>query len=319
MNFDWASLAFGNKKPVRSLRAIFIAAPRELSAKRFTQLVKAYLPQGNIVLGLAKEPYVTGLEEQPQFKMLRMNAVQAIIDKVNTSGSKHKIYTLKYFQRELPYILEKLTFSQVLLINGSWHHAFHNLPAFYALVSQDTPYNMLSPFADEPEAKVYESRIMKQIAPPTATGIVSEAHMMSLAGQAAKGSFDYNLQSGGTLGKKTGKGYKFLASSYNRVVPFQTYAMHYGASREKNFSPPHDLNHYDTIHFEVQMLITAQKMKLGLTGTTLFASLMPCPACARMISQTDIAELVYGLDHSDGYAINMLEKAGKVVRRVTPS
>jgi len=35
-----------------------------------------------------------------------------------------------------------------------------------------------------------------------------------------------------------------------------------------------------------------------------------------MLSQTDIAEFVYQEDHSDGYAIKMLELAGKKVRRI---
>src|SRR6266550_1389526 len=100
-DFDWAELAFGSKKPINTLQAIFIAAPRELSAKRFAQLVKTYLPQGNIVLGLAKEDYVLGLEDQPQFKMLSAT----IVDKINHSNTKHNIYTLSYFQRDTRYIL----------------------------------------------------------------------------------------------------------------------------------------------------------------------------------------------------------------------
>jgi hypothetical protein len=35
-----------------------------------------------------------------------------------------------------------------------------------------------------------------------------------------------------------------------------------------------------------------------------------------MFCETDIAEFVYSEDHSAGYAIALLEKAGKKVRRV---
>jgi deoxycytidylate deaminase len=110
--------------------------------------------------------------------------------------------------------------------------------------------------------------------------------------------------------------YKPLGGAFNKVVPYQTYAMHHGSAREKNFSPANDLNHYDTIHAEVALLINAQKNKTDLAGTTLFINLMPCPTCARMLSQTDIEEFVYSVDHSDGYAVKMLEAAGKKVRRV---
>ena len=34
-----------------------------------------------------------------------------------------------------------------------------------------------------------------------------------------------------------------------------------------------------------------------------------------MLCETGISEIVYSLDHSDGYAVKLLEKAGKTVRR----
>nr|AIA17187.1 Unknown Function [uncultured bacterium] len=112
-SWDWSELAFGSKKPVNSLKATFIAAPRELSATRFTQLVKEYLPKGNILLGFAKEEYVLGFEEQPQFRMLKAETVQSIIDKVNNSPSKYKIATLAYAQRDLLHVIKGLSIREV--------------------------------------------------------------------------------------------------------------------------------------------------------------------------------------------------------------
>jgi len=316
--FDWSDLAFGSKKPVDSLKAIFIAAPRELSTERFTQLVKTYLPQGNIVLGLAKEPYVVGFEGQPQFRMLQSGAVQMVIDKVNKSAVKHKIYTFCYFQRELKYVLDKLDFKKILLVNGSWKHTFHTGEAYYLLANKRIGYELISPFTDEAEAKTYEKTVMKEIAAahPFRPGKYDEVAMSALAKEVAAYSFDYSFQTGVALGKRTGNTYDLLAWTYNRVVPYQTYAMHFGAARETNFSPPHDLNHYDTVHAEVELIITAQKQKLSLAGTTLFINLLPCPMCSRMFVDTDIAEFVYNEDHSNGYAVKMLEAAGKTVRRI---
>ncbi len=317
--FDWSEFAFGSKGDIKRLHATFIAAPRELSAKRFTDLVKVYLPQGNIVLGLAKEPYVAGFENQPQFKTLQANTVQRIIDAVNASGVKHHIYTLHYFQRELKYIAEKLNFKRVLLVNGSWKQAFHTTEAYYVLANRRIDYEMVSPFASEAEAQAYESKVMTEIAAahPFTPGTYSEAQMIELAQEVAAYSFDYSFQTGVALGKSAGKKYKLLAWAYNRVVPSQTYAMHHGASREIHFSPPNDLNHYDTVHAEVELLIAAQKQRLEMQGTTLFINLLPCPQCSRMFAETDIEEFVYVQDHSNGYAVRMLELAGKKVRRVT--
>jgi len=318
MNFNWSELAFGSRKPLNDLKATFIAAPRELSTKRFTQLIKEYLPQGNIVLGLAKEPFVLGFEGQPQFRTLQVRDVQAIIDKVHKAGTKHRIYTLNYFQRELPFILEKLKFNQVLLVNGSWKQTFHTNTAYYILANKRIDYAMLSPFADETEAKAYEARAMKEIgaAHPFKPGKYTETQMAALAKEVAEYSFDYSFQTGVALGKRTSKTYDLLAWTYNKVVPYQTYAMHHGASREVNFSPPHDLNHYDTVHAEVELIIKAQKEKIDLSGTTLFINLLPCPMCSRMFTETDINEFVYAEDHSGGYAVKMLEQAGKTVRRL---
>jgi len=314
MNFDWSDLAFGSKKPINELQATFIGAPRELSAKRFVEISKKYLPQGNIVLGLAKEAYIDGFDGQPQFKTLQAETVQQIIDKVNASASKSKIYTLQYFQRELPYILEKLTFRQALFVNGSWKYPFHTQTPYYTLANRHVPYALIAPFTDKVEAMQYEASI--SLPPLPTKGSFSEAEMLELADQVAAHSFDNGFQTGVSLGLKKNKAYQLLALAFNKVVPYQTYAMLHGAARETNFSPMHDLNHYDTTHAEVELLLSAQKQNISLKNTTMFINLLPCPTCARMLSQTDIVEFVYRQDHSDGYAVKMLELAGKKVRRI---
>lgn len=320
-SFDWADLAFASKKSLNELGAIFIVAPREMSVARFTQLVKMYLPKGNIILGLSKEPYVWGLEDQPQFRMLGSELVQSVIDKVNAK-SPHKIYVLHYFQRELPHLFEKLKFREVLLVNGSWHKSFHTLPAYYALIKNGAPYQMISPFVDDAEARRYALEVqaeLEMLHPIPRDPILSEQAMMRAAGDAAKFSFDYTYQTGVALGRAQGEGYKLLARTYNGVVPYPTYAMHHGSSREQHFSPPGDLNYYDTVHGEINMLIEAQKRGLSFIGTTLFINLLPCPTCARIISQTDIKEIVYELDHSGGYAVRTFQATGKIVRPASPA
>lgn len=314
MNFDWNELAFGSKKPVNSLKATFIAAPREISPERFIQLVKTYLPKGNILLGLAKEPFVLGLKDQPQFRMLQHKTVRDVIDKVNNSHSRSKIATLMYAQRDLVHAIKGLSLRQVVLINGSWKYSFHTQAPFYALVQKGIPYQLVSPFADEAEARQYAAKV--KLPAVAEEGYFDEAQMLDIAARIAAHSFDHTFQTGVALGRKKGRKYELLARTFNKVVPYQTYAMHHGASREANFSPPHDLNHYDTTHAEVEFMLAAHKKSVDLKGTTFFINLLPCPACARMLSQTDIAEFVYNEDHSDGYAIKMLEAAGKKVRRI---
>jgi len=89
-----------------------------------------------------------------------------------------------------------------------------------------------------------------------------------------------------------------------------------GASRERHFSPVNDLNHYDTIHAEMMLLTKMLSAQKSVKGLSLFVNLMPCPNCARNLAETDIAEVVYRTDHSEGYAVQLFEKNHKKVRRL---
>ena len=314
-DFDWAELAFSSKRPLTNLKATFIAAPRDISEARFTQLIKEYLPKGNILLGISKEAFVEGFENQPQFAMLQQKRLQKIIDKVN-KASAHKVYTLHYFQRELVAIVDKLTPPRALFINGSWARSFHTLPVYYLLSKKSIPYELVAAFADEAEALAYEKTTDKKIVAPNLDGTFDEKALLILTDEVAKASYDYGFQTGAILARSTNTGYQPVLSGFNKVVPFQTYALLNGASRETYFSPTNDQNHYDTIHAEMQLLTKALTEGISLKGLSLFVNLMPCPYCARTLSQTDIAEVVYRMDHSEGYAADLLTKAGKTVRRI---
>lgn len=314
-DYDWADFAFGSKKPLNELKATFIAAPRDISLARFTQLLKEYLPKGNIILGVSKEPYVFGFEGQPQFRMVRQSDLQTVIDKVNAS-SRHKVCALRYLQRELNPILEKVKMSRAVFINGSWQYSFHTSATYYMLVNKDVPFELVSAFANEDEARTYEQRVDREIAKPALEGVFSDIELMRLGDEVAKQSYDHTFQTGTILAQKVKTGYAPLLSAFNKVLPFQTYALLNGASREKNFSPPNDLNHYDAIHAEMSLIIQAQKQNVSLKGTSLFVNLMPCPNCSRMIAETDIEEIVYRIDHSEGYAVDLLTKVEKDIRRI---
>lgn len=318
--FDWDQLAFASKKPLKQLKATFVLAPRHMSEARLQQLAKDYLPKGNLVIGIAKEKYIEGFEGQPQFASLDLDDVLPLVKKIHQAKTPHKLYVLTYYQRNAVHILEKDLFARVLLINGSWKSAFHNRVEYYTLTSHQIPFAYLSPFVDENEAKSYEKKLSKQldsIAPThIETVLCTESEILYQAQQISLRSYDYCFQTGATLARKKGSKYQELVKAWNQVVPYETFALHHGSVREKNFSPPGDLNFYDTVHAEVELILSAQQSKLDIKHTTLFINLMPCPTCARMLCETDIAEVVYQYDHSEGYAITMLEAAGKTVRRV---
>lgn len=316
--YDWADLAFSSKKPIKELHATFFAAFREMSSGRFIELVKRYLVRGPIVLGVSKEKYVVGFEGQPQFRMAALSSLLSVIDKVN-ARSKYKIYVVHYYQREAPLLYEKLHFRHVVLINGSWQFSYHTKPDYYALMQYGISYTMESPFVDEDEARSYEARLSKQLAYTPPIGYLSESAILQEVVTVAHQSYDTSNQVGAVLARRYNKGYKIILTGHNTVVPYQTHALHVGASRERHFSPPGDQNYYDAVHDVITLLVRATKSKEDISGTILFANVLPCPTCARALCLTDIEEIVYSLDHSDGYAIALLEAAGKKVRRVTAS
>ena len=311
----WADIAFESKKPLRDLNATFIAAPREISLTRFTQLVKTYLPTGNIIIGIADELYVDGFDNQSQYKTLRLSVIKEMIDKVNKTANPSKITILHYRQSDSLPIYEKIKFKKVVLVNGSWRSTFHNRPEYYALVSHFIPFEFVSPFASEDEAKKYHDDFEKQIKTNISKELFTDIQMIQEADNISKLAFD-SFQTGVALGKKIGDKFELLATAYNKTVPYQTFAWHFGPLRERNLSIPGDLNHYDTIHAEMNLLVQAQKSGIDMKDTTLFINLLPCPNCARVLCETDISEIVYRLDHSNGYAVVLLEKAGKKVRRL---
>lgn len=316
VDFNWEKLTPADKKYISDLGLIFIAAPREMSVKRFVELAKHYLPKGNVLLGIARETYVEGFEHQPQFKTLQLTNIQFLIDKVKNSKTPHKIYTLGYEQHNLDAILNEIVVKRVILVNGSWRYTFHNLPAYRTLVNKNIPYKHVSPFINEAEAKEFEKTHQMVVTLPNRGEILNDQQMIEAANEAAKQSFDYSFQTAVTVGRRKGDSYEYIDSFFNRVIPYQTYAMHFGNEREKHFSLPHDTNHYDTVHAEMAVITEAAKGSFELEGITIFINLLPCPNCARTLSQTDISEVVYVRDHSDGYAVKILGLCGKKVRRL---
>jgi len=314
--YRWSDIVFGNKNSLKDLDAIFIAAPREMSIARITQLLKKYLPISNIIIGCATELYIDSFDGQPQFKTLQSDGVKDIARKVNNSASPHKITILHYSQSDFVHILNKIKFRLVLLVNGSWHNSFHTRPEYHVLVSKNTRFELISPFTDENEAIQYADNFKVSSLTNIIGSKLTELEMIQAANKISANSFDNAHQTGLSVGKKINGKYKLVMTSYNLVVPYQTFAWHFGASRERHLSPPGDLNYYDTVHAEVYMLLQAQQNGLQLTGLSLFINLLPCPTCARMLCKSDISEIVYSLDHSGGYAVAMLEKAGKTVRRL---
>lgn len=295
------------------MKATFMMAPRELSHDRLTEIVRPYLAKGNVILGVSEEVYVEGFEDQPQFKMLRPGIAEELAEKIERAALPHTALVLVYPQNEVDDIVRAIRPARVIVVRGSYSRSFYLRSTYALLEKRGIPFVYVSPFSSEDEAKDY-----LQSVEPSLPGLHrgekgDESTMLLLAQTVAKRSFDYTYQVGAVLAERHGDMYEVIDAAANEVVPYQTFALHFGNSREDNLAPVNDANHYDTIHAEMNLLV---RRGTHFAGKTLFLNMLPCPNCARVLSKTAIGEVVYERDHSEGYAVKLLEKAGIKTRKV---
>lgn len=312
-NITWTNLTDSDKDALRGLKATFVMAPREMSDKRLVQLVKENLSKGNVVFGIAEEKYVEGFEGQAQFQTLGLEPVLRLAGLIEKARLPHKMQVVSYQQKDVDNVIRAVRPNRVVVVRGSYVHVFHRRTTYELLQKRGISFEYVSPFIDKAEALAYANTVGTLIA-PIASG--DEAIMLQDVVYVAKSSYDYSFQTGAVLAEKVNDGYKLVDAACNEVVPYQTYALHYGNSREDNLSPRHDANYYDTIHAEMNLLVRAMKSGVDFEGKTLFINMMPCPSCARTLVKTGLKEVAYSEVHSDGYAVKLFEKAGIKTRKV---
>ncbi len=317
---DFADVTDETKRSLRGLRATFVMASRELSEKRLAQIVKQNLASGAVIFGVANEAYVAGFEGQPQFRTLGLEPVEKLAAKIDQANVAATFQVVTYDQSDVDDVIRAIRPNKVIVDRGSYLYVFHVRSTFALLTKRGIPFEYVSPFCSDEEARDYEKKIdgvIGQNLPKTFAGTGDEASIMQEAKIAAKSSFDYSFQTGCVIAEKLKGGkYSPVLSTYNAVIPYQTYAMHHGNSREDNHVTTHDANHYDTIHAEMNALIGMMNRGETMQGKALFIPLLPCPSCARTLSQTGLAEVVYELDHSSGYAVRLFEQCGISVRKM---
>lgn len=287
----------GKDKPV------LILGPRSISASRIQQLTRQLIDKRPVVWGCLSEKYILGLDDSPQFEALTLTDLTQALEQLEPEKKKN-LAILSYSQNNAASVIKKFPWSAVIGINGSWHRAFHYRNECRVIKKKHLPYKLVSSFVDEAEAKQYFEDIQPRLADLDhfAGKKFNEKELFKLATKAGKNSFDYTFQTGAVLAKNG----RLLLWAHNTVVPYETYMLHAGASKEKHLTPPQDLNHFDTNHAEVELILKALKQKINVEDCSLYINLMPCPICARMLARTPLKEVVCKLDHSAGYAKKIL-------------
>lgn len=311
---NWADLSLSEKEQLSQQAPVLVLGPREISANRVAQLTRQLagnLTKKTIVWGCLAEDYICRLENSPQFRTMEYDELEKGLLELELAMGQ-RVRVIKYAQEEVVELLEEAAWSAVIGINGSWHRAFHYRDEYQIIKRKKIPHKLVSAFVDELEAKYYERKIKQELGNFSAKDgeKFDEAGFFELVDEAAHRSFDHTWQTGAVLAKNN----QFLLAAHNRVVPFETYALLHGASKEKHLSPVQDLNYYDTNHAEVEILLQAIEKGLSLAGCSLYINLMPCPICARMLTRTGIKEVVYRDDHTGGHAAEVLGAVGIAVR-----
>lgn len=314
--FNYKLLSSENKTFFRNQQATFIMAPRSVSPDRLAQIIKKALAESAVVLGVSKEPFVVGLENQPQFTMAPLRAAESVAKRALRMKSDNKLSIIVYRQTEVDEVIRFLRPNKVIAVRGSYYHAFHLRSTYEFLSKKQIPYELVSPFMDERQAIHYLDLMIPEL-PVIEVTKGDERAMLKACEEVAKRSFDYSFQTGAVLAEQTeDNDYVIIDCASNDVVPYQTHAMHFGNAREENVSEYNSNAHYDTIHAEMNILVRALHSGQSLKDKTLFVGLMPCPNCSRVLSQTDLKEIVYTGKHSGDYAKQLFKKTSIMARRV---
>ena len=71
----------------------------------------------------------------------------------------------------------------------------------------------------------------------------------------------------------------------------------------------------ETIHAELNGILKAAKEGISLIGSTLYVTHSPCRACASMLIQVGVKNVVYGEEFRDTIGISVLKNAGVDIRK----
>lgn len=296
---------------------VFIAGSRDISLKRIHQLFCRYKKKGEIIWGVYKEPTISGFVGQAQFATLAKSKLKKYFDFYSRDIS---IRIIEYKQEEEESVIESLGPQKVIFIYGSWKLSFYKRHIYQFLKDKNIKFSLKSAFMDENEAMNYATKMMEIIDKDinyeisqkyNTTYNKDDNYFLEIADIVAKKSFDYTWQTGAVLVRDG----EILVTGYNKILPFDSYTMHYGSLKERGlgkFSSGHinDMNVNDTLHAEMDILSQVLNKQMDISGSTLYVSLMPCPNCARMLAMTRIKKIVCKGKHFGGLAEKILSHSG---------
>lgn len=71
------------------------------------------------------------------------------------------------------------------------------------------------------------------------------------------------------------------------------------------------------LHAEANAILKVAASTQTCQGATLYITMSPCKECSKLIHQSGITRLVYGVDYKDNSGLDFLEKAGVELAQIT--
>lgn len=110
---------------------------------------------------------------------------------------------------------------------------------------------------------------------------------------------------------------RILATGYNGAPSGLKHCIEIGCLREKMKIPSGERQELcRASHAEQNAIAHAAKHGITIDGATLYCWNYPCSACAKIIINVGIKEIVYKDDYPDKLAKELLEKSGVTIRRI---
>lgn len=110
---------------------------------------------------------------------------------------------------------------------------------------------------------------------------------------------------------------RILATGYNGAPSGLKHCIEIGCLREKMKIPSGERQELcRASHAEQNAIAHAAKHGITIDGATLYCWNYPCSACAKMIINAGIKEIVYRNDYPDKLAKELLEKSGITIRKI---
>jgi len=70
------------------------------------------------------------------------------------------------------------------------------------------------------------------------------------------------------------------------------------------------------VHAEQNAILYATKIAGDISGSTLYVTTQPCTYCCKIIIVAGISKVVFSTKYNDTFGLNMLKKAGIVIKEV---